>query len=203
MSEEQQMASTRNNVTSNTRAWRLGGPLTAAQRKEAKELFIEYLRRDHNVSFASEYAGIARKTAYEWRGKDKAFADQWESAVDRVKDIARSSIYQRGILGWDEPVVSMGQLVYEMVPEIDEKGNQVYEKGRPKMRRGNPITLHKWSDSLAALYAKANLPEYKEKQTIDFNLQMKEQAEQAKNELLNDLAASMIDTNDEAQDQAH
>ena len=38
-------------------------------------------------------------------------------------------------------------------------------------------------------YGKANLPEYKEKQQIDITAQIVDMAEQAKNELLADLAA--------------
>lgn len=191
MSEEQQQSLEGNKVTANTRTWRIGGAMTAAQRKEAKDLFIEYLKRDHNISFACEYAGISRKTAYQWREKDSQFADQWEQAVDRAKDIARSSIYQRGILGWNETVVSMGQLVYEMEPVLDKDGNQVYEKNKPKMRRGKPITLHKWSDSLAALYAKANLPEYKDKPQVNVNAQLQDLAERSKQQLLADLEAAI------------
>lgn len=201
MSEEQQQSSSSlDNLTPIARTWRLGGPMSAAQRKEAKRLFLEYLKSDPNVSAACDLAGISRETAYNWRDQDKRFADGWENALERLHNKARSSIYQRGIVGWDEPVVSMGQLIYEMEPVLDKDGNQVYEKGKPKMRRGKPITLHKWSDSLAALYAKANLPEYKEKQTIDFRLQMSEEAEKAKNEILADLAAAMVN---EDQDPAH
>lgn len=198
--EQQQLSSNPDNLTPITRTWRLGGPMSAAQRKEAKRLFLEYLKSDPNVSAACDLACISRDTAYRWRDQDSKFADGWESALERLHNKARSSIYQRGIIGWDEPVVSMGQLVYEMVPVVDENNDQVYEKSKPKMRRGKPITLHKWSDSLAALYAKANLPEYKEKQTIDFHLQMSEEAEKAKNEVLADLASAIAN---EDQNQTH
>jgi hypothetical protein len=170
MSDEQQQSSTNvNNGTTITRTWRLGGPMTAAQRRDAKRLFLDYLQNDPNVSAACDVAGIGRTTAYEWREKDEAFATGWENAIDRTKDVARSSIYKRGILGWDEPVVAQGRVA------VDEDGNR--------------LLVHKWSDSLAALYAKANLPEYKEKQTIDLNAQVTTMADQAKDELLADLAA--------------
>lgn len=168
--------------------------MTSDQRKLAKSLFLDTLKRDPNVSLACDRAHISRQTAYQWKEKDEKFAEGWKDAVERTKDVARSALYQRGILGWDETVVSMGQVVYEMEPVLDDKGNQVYEKGKPKMRRGSPMLQHKWSDSLAALYAKANLPEYKEKQPeIDLNVQINMMAEQAKNELLADLAAAMTD----------
>lgn len=190
MSEEQEQPNRKkDNGTPITRAWRIGGPMTPAQRKEAKHLFIDYLKTDPNVSAACDVAGIGRNTAYQWREHDKNFADEWEQAIERTKDVARSSIYQRGIIGWDEAIVSNGQLVYEMEPLLDKDENQIYEKGKPKMKRGKPKMVHKWSDSLAALYAKANLPEYKEKQQIDLNAQITTLADQAKDELLADLSA--------------
>lgn len=202
MSEEQQELSTNeNNGTPIMRAWRLGGPMTAAQRKEAKTLFLDALSQDPNISAACDHACIGRTTAYMWREKDTVFADNWETALERTKDVARSSIYKRGVLGWDEAVVSQGQAVYEMEPVEDEDGNQVYEKGRLKMKRGDLMTVHKWSDSLASLYAKANLPEYKDKQTIDLTAQITTMADSAKDELLADLSAAIANENKEPPDQ--
>jgi hypothetical protein len=192
MSDEQQQASINSDkLTTITRAWRLGGPMTAAQRKEAKELFLAYLKTTPNVSAACDHAFISRDTAYKWREKDQKFAEGWREAIERLNDVARSSIFQRGILGWEETVVSNGQVVYEMEPVLDKNGEQVNEKGKPKMRRGKPLTVRKWSDQLAIAYAKANLPEYKERQQIDLNAQITDMAESAKDELLADLAAAI------------
>jgi hypothetical protein len=178
MSEDQQELNIKSDkVTPISRSWRLGGPMTPAQRKEAKALFLESLKQDPNVSLACDQANIARKTAYQWRELDETFADNWESAIERTKDVARSSIYQRGVLGWDEPVVAQGRVA------MDEHDNR--------------LLIHKWSDSLAALYAKANLPEYKEKQTIDLNAQITTMADNAKDELLADLAAAVASENKE------
>jgi len=166
----------------------------AKQRKQVQEIFIESLKSDPNVSLACDVAEISRDTAYRWRGENEAFAKLWDDAIERTKDVARSSIYQRGIIGWDEPIVSMGQVVCEYEPALDGEGNLVFDKrGKPLMLRGKPLTVHKWSDSLAALYAKANLPEYKEKQQIDLNAQITTMAETAKAELLADLAADLTD----------
>lgn len=166
-----------------------------------KEKFLEALRQDSTVSLACEVAGIARKTVYRWREQSKTFAEAWDDAVEHCRDVARSSIYQRGIIGWDEPIVSMGQVVCEMAVMAGDDGKPMFDKrGKPIMLPGNPMTVHKWSDSLAALYAKANLPEYKDKPQVNLNAQLSDLAEQAKNELLADLAASISHEN---QDQAH
>jgi hypothetical protein len=198
MSDEQE----HDNLTTNARVrWRLGGPLSPEQRKEAKELFLAYLKTDHNVTFACEQANISREAAYTWKEKDQTFAKGWENAIERVKDIARSSIYRRGILGWDEKVASQGQVVMEYEPVVDDEGNQCFnERGRPLVKGGKPLMIHKWSDPLALAYAKANLPEYKEKPQVNINTQLADLAEQAKNDLLADLSASI---SHEDQDQAH
>jgi hypothetical protein len=157
-----------------------------------KEKFLEALGQDPTVLLACEVAGVARKTVYRWREQSKTFAEQWDEAVERGKDVARSSIYRRGILGWDEKVASQGQVVMEYEPVVDDEGNQLFgERGKPLVKGGKPLMIHKWSDSLAALYAKANLPEYKEKPQVNINTQLSDLAEQAKNELLSDIAASI------------
>jgi len=137
------------NLTSNTHAMRRGGPMTTEQRNETMALFLASLRENPNISLACDRAGISREGAYNWREKYKEFSKGWEEAIERTRDTARSSFYQRAVHGWDEPVTSMGKVVYD--------------------QNGNPLMLHKWSDTLANTYAKANLPEYKEKQQIDIN----------------------------------
>lgn len=183
------------------RAWGKGGPLTPAQRKEAKALFLEGLKQLHCVTLACEFAGIGRATAYQWKDVDQKFAADWNVVVERARDIARASIYQRGILGWDEPIVSMGQAVYELEPVVDENGDpKLNNRGQPLVKQGKPLMLHKWSDTLAVAYAKANLSEYKDKPQVDLQVQLSDLAEKAKAEVLADLEAALAH---EDQEQTH
>lgn len=185
MSDEQQ--DNKNNIP-----WGVAGPKTAEHRALAKQWFVDGLVRFHAVSQACEYAGINRTTAYKWREQDKKFSEAWDQSIARLHDIARASIFQRGILGWDERVCTNGQPVYEYELLLDKQGEPMLdEKSKPIYKRGEPVTIHKWSDSLAALYAKANLPEYKEKQQIDLKVQMAEQDARDKEGLLADLAAAI------------
>src|ERR1700676_5524791 len=173
------------NSTQLNREWRLGGPMSPDQRKEAKRLFIEYMETDPTIVLACDHANIARDTAYAWREKDKAFGNAWENAVKRSQDIARKSIYQPGILGWDGRMLSQGQPVYEIEEVLGEDGTPMLDsRGRPITKRGAPLTERKYSDSLASLYAKANLPEYKDKPQINLNAQLDDLAQQAKDQLL-------------------
>jgi|SRR5581483_10006022 len=161
----------RNDRTTPKHLWGPGGPKTAEQKALAKQWFLEELPRCHTVSSACEYAGIHRNTAYQWKEQDKKFSEAWDVAVERIHDKARAKIFERAYEGIESFVVSNGKLVYG--PD------------------GKPLVERKYSDSLAALYARANLPEYKDKQQIDLKFQMAEQDAKDKEELLAGLAAAI------------
>ncbi len=165
--------------------------MKAEERKLAKVAFLASLQVDPTISPACEVAQISRDTAYRWREQDGAFSKAWDTAVERTRDVARSSIYRRGILGWDEPLVSMGQPVYLEEPVLDEDGRPKLNRDGGVLTTNKLLTVHRWSDTLAVTYAKANLPEYKEKPQVNINAQLTDLAEQAKAELLADLAASL------------
>lgn len=131
-------------------------------------------RKYANVSAACDLAGIDLSTPYDWKKRYPAFAKKFEEAETRSNDSIDMEIYRRAIEGWEEPMVSAGQLV---------------------------CTVTKYSDSMLTLLAKSRMKKYREKQPeVDLTVQINTMAEQAKNELLNDLAAAMTDEN---QDQAH
>jgi hypothetical protein len=52
----------------------------------ARERFIDELRASCNVSAAARAAGIPRRTAYNWRASDPAFAEAWEDAEEEAAD---------------------------------------------------------------------------------------------------------------------
>jgi hypothetical protein len=193
MSEEKQQEP--DNLTSNVRV--------NPKRKQQKDAFLESLRKDPNVSLACDVAKISRDTAYRWKDTDEQFAKAWEASIDRAKDVVRSAIYQRAAYGWDEVALSMNRVVYYYTPVLDDKGNQRYDsKGQPMMQRGDVVHIHKWDTALQLGYAKANLPEYKEKQPeINIFNEIKAMADNAKNDLLNDLASASDE--DESQEKTN
>lgn len=168
-----------NNRTTPKPPWGPGGPKTAEHRALAKARFLEELPRSYTVSAACGYAFIDRTTAYHWKGQDKKFSDAWDVAVERIHDKARAKIFERAFEGIDSYVVSNGKLV-SIEAGLDEQGKSKFV----------PLIEKKYSDSLAALYARANLPEYKDKQQIDLKIQMAEEAEKAKEQLLASLGAA-------------
>lgn len=174
----------------------------AAQQKEAKRKFLEELPLCHTVTGACDFADISRDTAYRWKEQDKKFSEAWDQAVERTHDKARAKIFERAFDGVEEQAIGNGMPVYYYEPDMDEEAGEQRrdERGKLMWKRGNPVMIRKYSDSLAALYARANLPEYKDKQTIDLNVKMAEEAEKAKESLLASLGAA-LDENSKASSQ--
>jgi hypothetical protein len=58
----------------------------------ARETFLATLAETCNVSEACRAAGIGRRSAYDWREDDEAFAAEWtdavEAAVDKLEKVA-------------------------------------------------------------------------------------------------------------------
>ena len=160
---------------------RLGGPMTPQEIETARAKFIASFRTEANVSLACARARIARSTAYEWRENDPEFAALWQDAEQDANDAIRREMYRRGVEGWDEPVVSAGMLV---------------------LHQGKPVTIKRYSDTLIMALAKARMPEFRDKQSLDVYTHMSQMAEQAKEGMLADLEVVIANESKDQSDQS-
>src|SRR5438093_6838251 len=59
---------------------------------ETEEKFLAALRAGKSIAAAARAAGIGRRTAYDWRDRDAAFAaawdEAWEIGTDYLEDLA-------------------------------------------------------------------------------------------------------------------
>jgi len=108
--------------------------------RDAREVFLDHLRKTANISESARVAVVARRTIYEWRDADPVFAAAWDDAIDEATDALEAEARRRAIEGDEEYVVSMGQLVRD-----------------PKT--GEYLTTRKRSDGLMTLLLKAHRPE--------------------------------------------
>lgn len=75
-----------------------------------REKFFDGLRRSCNVSKACKLAGIARNSAYLWRRDDKAFAAEWNKAIEQAADLLEEEAVRRAVTGVKKPVFQSGRL---------------------------------------------------------------------------------------------
>lgn len=144
------------NTSTSTRAMRRPGQrLTSEEKRKAQDKFLKTFANTANLRAAAMQAGVDRKTIYTWLEKDEQFSFKYHQAEAEANDAIRGEIWRRAIQGVEEPVVSVGKLVYVE----DEK-----EKGKMK-----PLTVRKYSDNLLALLAKARMPEFRDKQSVEMS----------------------------------
>ncbi len=119
-----------------------GVKLRKAERERAQAAFLDAFAASANVTAACKRAGVSRQTMYAWQEHDEAFSLRYKQAEAEACDVIRAAIHEHAIRGWDEPVVSMGKVVYV---------------------GGKPLMQHKYDSSLLAKLATARLPEFRER----------------------------------------
>lgn len=124
----------------------MGRALTERTRQRARALFLDELRQRGNVKDAAAAAGIARRTAYQWRDADEEFAAAWVEAIEEAADAMEREAWRRAVDGFDEPV--FGRIGRDQDGEVG--------------------TIRRYSDSLMQLLLKAHRPEkYRERQQVE------------------------------------
>ncbi len=144
-------------------------PLTPEQRARKQQIFLKAYGEHGVVKYACKAAGVSRQTYKNWRDTDEAFKAQLPEAREEVCDTLEHAAYEQAVVGVFEPLVSMGQPVYEQIPVLDSQGEpELDSKGRPKMKRGAMLTRRVLSATLLQTLLKANMPEkYKDKQQVE------------------------------------
>ena len=128
-----------NNSTPKKR--RPGQRMTTTQRKATQAAFLATFEQSANVTQACRAAGIDRSMAYQWLEHDEQFSILYHQAEQIANDAIRAEIFRRGHDGYYEQVIVGGKVQ----------------------------TLHKYSDTLLIFLAKARMPEFREKQSLDVN----------------------------------
>lgn len=108
----------------------------------ARQTFIETLRETANVSQSARAARVNRRTVYNWRDENPAFAADWDEALEEATDALEAEARRRALHGVAKPVFYQGA-----------------ECG----------TVQEYSDTLMTLLLKAHRPEkYKERTASEF-----------------------------------
>ena len=82
-----------------------GNSYRATERRPRwKTVFLEPLVDTVNVTLACRRAGIARRTAYDWRETNAGFSRKWDDAIDEGVDLLEAELHKRAFEGVERPV---------------------------------------------------------------------------------------------------
>ena len=82
-----------------------------ARTAKKREKFLAALATGLSVSNACSSAGLARRTAYDWRDADPDFAKAWDHAIEDGTDALEDEARRRAFEGAEEPVFYQGKQV--------------------------------------------------------------------------------------------
>lgn len=87
--------------------------MARTEKGEAAQLerFLDALSQTASVTRACEVASLPRRTVYNWRARDPAFAGAWEAALDLGTDALEDEAVRRAMQGTERPVYQGKTLV--------------------------------------------------------------------------------------------
>ena len=107
-----------------------------------KPAFLDALRRTGIVKHAVEAAGIARRTAYDARDRDEAFAKAWDDIVEDATEEMEREAVRRAAEGTVKPVFQHGRKVGEIREYSDTLLMFLLKARRPEVYRENSRVVH-------------------------------------------------------------
>lgn len=110
-----------------------------------REKFIEHLRKTCNVSEAAKVAGVARRSAYEWRDADPAFAADWDEAEQEAADKLEREAWRRAVEGTDKPIAYQGEITATFKEYSDRMLELLLKAHRPEKFKDRVATEHSGS----------------------------------------------------------
>jgi hypothetical protein len=120
-------------------------PQKKLSKLQKQALFLASFSETANVLISARLAGVSRQMVYKWLEHDEHFSFAYNQAKEDANDVLRAEIYRRGVRGYDEQVLVNGKM----------------------------HTVRKYSDTLLIFLAKARMTEFREKQTLDVNTNVK------------------------------
>jgi hypothetical protein len=109
-------------------------------RKEAREQFLEQLRRHGNVSRAAQAIGRPRHTMYLYRQNHPDFGAEWDQAVDEFVDTLETEAARRAAIGVDRPVYQGGKQVGTVKEYSDRLLEFLLDRKRYPSRTKHEVT---------------------------------------------------------------
>ena len=115
-----------------------GTSKAAARRPAKKTLFLRTLTETVNVTLSCRKAGIPRRTAYDWREADAAFARRWDETLEEGIDLLEAEVHRRAFEGVERPVYYKGEQVGTWRHYSDALATFLLRAHRPEKYRGAP-----------------------------------------------------------------
>lgn len=119
-----------------------------------REPLLEALRHMPVLQHACNAVGINRSTLHRARKADPELDAAIEEALEAGIDRAEQAAFQRGVDGWEEPVIAQGRVIWRTERYVDEDGVESFRQVLDAHGQPVPYTVRKYSDTMLSLILK-------------------------------------------------
>lgn len=116
--------------------------------------FLEHLRRSANMAESCRAVGASYSAMHALKARDPDFAAAVDEALEEAYDYLEAEARRRAFEGVEEPVTHQGRLTYRLERYINEDGQERYREVLDDNGQPVPLTIRKYSDSLAQFLLK-------------------------------------------------
>lgn len=99
---------------------------------DSTDKFLQYLRKNANVSLAAKAIGISRQALYKARAENKEFANAWDDAIQEATDRLLQAAWNRATKGVKKPVYFQGVQCGEVKEYSDSLLTLLLKSYRPE-----------------------------------------------------------------------
>lgn len=125
-----------------------------------KDKYVEALTKVGIIGPASEAAGVHRRTILDWQKADPEFAKACDDAFETAIDAAEVMVRERGVEGWEKPVIYKGEPMFRRDPV---SGEILLDDNFEPI----PLTESIRNDDLLKFYMEANRQKYNRKTKLE------------------------------------
>lgn len=116
--------------------------------------FLDHLKTSCNMAESCRAVGVTYGNMMALRYAKPEFEDAVQEALEQAYDVLEAEARRRAFAGVAEPVIYQGNLAYQLERYIDEHGNEAYRRVLDADGQPIPLTVRKYSDSLAQFLLK-------------------------------------------------
>jgi hypothetical protein len=132
--------------------------------EERQQTFLAEYAKTGRMMHSAATAGVCDETVRGCAKRDEAFALSFDAAKEVFKELLEVEAYTRGVVGWEEPVVQKGAVVYFRCATCKRKPDLMYEcNACDGTGDGDMVMTRRKSDRVFELILKRQIPEYRDK----------------------------------------
>lgn len=132
--------------------------------EERQAVFLEEYAKTGRMIHSAAAAGVCDQTVRNLAKRDEAFAVAFDNAKEVFKELLEVEVYTRGVIGWEEPVVQKGQVVYYRCESCKRKPDKMPTcEDCDGTGDGAMVMTRRKSDRIFELQLKRQIPEYRDR----------------------------------------